>query len=511
MSTATGEIRAGRVVLGAGAVLDVTHPRFGAPNDGTGDASGPMLAAIAALPAGGGTIYLPAGSYRMDSRVEINRSDVTIQGDGWRTVLVYNQPMPTTSQVAMILVRNTDAGCTRFAIRDLRVDGQGMGMLDSGMIQINNCTDWVFERILMEDGGDPDDEEVRPSGVNAIGCGDGGTTAYPSTGIIRDSVFRRFTKAPIAPSRGALDVRVIGNVVEDCVGNGNCPGIQYNGAVGTIIIGNVVRRVEGSGIRGGANGADPRQTIIANNIIERSGEGCASGTCGGISVVFTTGEEFNTNTLITGNQIYDSAINSTANIGSGIEITEAGGCVVDGNLVVGSKMHGIRVIRSDDVTLLNNVVRNNNQVGIGTVAGITITECERIHVQGNRIHDNQFDDEDPPPPDPTQDYGIYWSGTPGADAVVRDNTILGNATAPFGGTSPSGSSRFVNNLTDSTRAGLNSGASYSAVVEHLEGSGTPEGAITARVGSTYHRTDGSTGTSFYVKESGTGNTGWVAK
>ena len=45
----------------------------------------------------------------------------------------------------------------------------------------------------------------------------------------------------------------------------------------------------------------------------------------------------------------------------------------------------------------------------------------------------------------------------------------------------------------------------------LSGSGTPEGVITAPVGATYHRTDGGAGTSFYVKESGTSNTGWVAK
>lgn len=45
----------------------------------------------------------------------------------------------------------------------------------------------------------------------------------------------------------------------------------------------------------------------------------------------------------------------------------------------------------------------------------------------------------------------------------------------------------------------------------LFGTGSPEGAITADVGSTYHRIDGGAGTSFYVKESGTGNTGWVAK
>lgn len=43
------------------------------------------------------------------------------------------------------------------------------------------------------------------------------------------------------------------------------------------------------------------------------------------------------------------------------------------------------------------------------------------------------------------------------------------------------------------------------------GSGSPEGAVTASVGSTYRRTDGGANTSFYVKESGAGNTGWIAK
>jgi hypothetical protein len=43
------------------------------------------------------------------------------------------------------------------------------------------------------------------------------------------------------------------------------------------------------------------------------------------------------------------------------------------------------------------------------------------------------------------------------------------------------------------------------------GTGTPEGNITAPVGSHWLRTDGGAGTSFYVKESGAGNTGWVAK
>jgi len=43
------------------------------------------------------------------------------------------------------------------------------------------------------------------------------------------------------------------------------------------------------------------------------------------------------------------------------------------------------------------------------------------------------------------------------------------------------------------------------------GTGTPEGSVTASVGSLYTRSDGGASTTLYVKESGTGNTGWVAK
>jgi hypothetical protein len=43
------------------------------------------------------------------------------------------------------------------------------------------------------------------------------------------------------------------------------------------------------------------------------------------------------------------------------------------------------------------------------------------------------------------------------------------------------------------------------------GSGTPESVVTAPVGSLFTRTDGGAATTLYVKESGSGNTGWIAK
>lgn len=67
-------------------------------------------------------------------------------------------------------------------------------------------------------------------------------------------------------------------------------------------------------------------------------------------------------------------------------------------------------------------------------------------------------------------------------------------------------SRFPNGIATENLGnnGLTAGA-------HLSGTGTPEGAVTALVGSLYLRTDGGANTTLYIKESGTGNTGWVAK
>jgi hypothetical protein len=62
----------------------------------------------------------------------------------------------------------------------------------------------------------------------------------------------------------------------------------------------------------------------------------------------------------------------------------------------------------------------------------------------------------------------------------------------------------------------NHGSTYTlnhdvSTIRWTTGSGSPDGVVTANVGSLYSRSDGGAGTSLYVKESGTGNIGWVAK
>jgi len=46
-------------------------------------------------------------------------------------------------------------------------------------------------------------------------------------------------------------------------------------------------------------------------------------------------------------------------------------------------------------------------------------------------------------------------------------------------------------------------------VKFVSGYGTPESNIQAEIGSVYLRLDGGAGTTMYLKESGTGDTGWA--
>lgn len=59
------------------------------------------------------------------------------------------------------------------------------------------------------------------------------------------------------------------------------------------------------------------------------------------------------------------------------------------------------------------------------------------------------------------------------------------------------------------------GTSYVATVglgnQWIAGTGSPEGVVAASKGCLFSRTDGGAGTCFYVKETASGNTGWVAK
>lgn len=90
----------------------------------------------------------------------------------------------------------------------------------------------------------------------------------------------------------------------------------------------------------------------------------------------------------------------------------------------------------------------------------------------------------------------------GADIVFSGGTLRSSLdnTYDFG----TSSMRYANGYIRALRPGA-------GAVIWTSGTGTPEGVLVAPVGSLFTRTDGGAGTTLYCKESGAGNTGWVAK
>jgi hypothetical protein len=78
--------------------VNVKAPPFSAPNDGQSDDSAAVRAAIAALPANGGTVFFPASASNYRFNVTITRSNVHLRGAGRRSTTVQpytNAPVVT--------------------------------------------------------------------------------------------------------------------------------------------------------------------------------------------------------------------------------------------------------------------------------------------------------------------------------------------------------------------------------------------------------------------------------
>ena len=128
----------------------------------------------------------------------------------------------------------------------------------------------------------------------------------------------------------------------------------------------------------------------------------------------------------------------------------------------------------------------------------------------------------------TTDIDVYLNGT--LQTVTTQYTFANATTVEFVTAPSNGATVLLNRSTNDTTLAATFFAGSSIRASDLnenfdqvlylaqetantvtKGTGSPEGVVTATVGSLYTRTDGGANTTLYVKESGTGNTGWVAK
>ena len=166
-------------------------------------------------------------------------------------------------------------------------------------------------------------------------------------------------------------------------------------------------------------------------------------------------------------------------------------CGDDGNTHGGTGIYVFGDRANMRVRVLGNKIKNAFDDAI-VIQGVATKPMTFLEIAGNRWWDDQAT--------PTTARGLTFfsqeSLTSCRKLIMRDNgSINDDATA----------------ITSLTIGGGNTG--YWLVndgdVQQWAGFGSPDGVITAPLGSTYQRKDGGAGTSFYVNENG--GTTWAAK
>lgn len=128
--------------------------------------------------------------------------------------------------------------------------------------------------------------------------------------------------------------------------------------------------------------------------------------------------------------------------------------------------------------------------------GVSLTLSNHVHWHDNIGYNPTTAIYQDIPATTIQDYQLFSCASllDGLSPTTDNSTRLGNSNLRW--------------------ASVNANAYYvgagAAGVFWSAGTGSPEGVVTAPISSLYSRTDGGAGTSLYIKQSGTGNTGWAA-
>lgn len=273
-------------------------------------------------------------------------------------------------------------------------------------------------------------------------------------------------------------------------------GISLRDPVNCIVSGNSIR---GEGTSGGAvisledlsgvsGSNNVENNIVSNNVIE-----ITNPTVAGVAAIRLLAQSTTnvSNNIVSGNIIkapirqFDGLIL----VQGGTSVRSETNSVVDNEIIVtgarGAGGSGIRVGSSVDSDVTNNKIRIAFDSATSVVIqGVELNSCSRVVVQNNQVS---------------------CSADFGANVQVR-----GYVETTAGSKNQFLMNNFSVDTTKATASLFDILTTSGVRVEHA-GTGTPEGFVISDVGGLWRRTNGGAGTTLYVKESGTSNTGWVGK
>lgn len=341
--------------------------------------------------------------------------------------------------------------------------------------------------------------------------------------------------------------RAIGNNIDMSEGGVVGQGILFTGAGGGVAVKQFDWEISNNTVIGSQ---DPAMVDLGINLAVRGSRGIVSNN---ITRYGSMGwSEGGVDTVITGNSFLDMV----GSVRYGIEISGKN-VTVSGN-IVSNAINGIIISGSsgdfDNLCITGNRIQSTRdgirlQAGTGTsaknisITGNNITTALRgVITTGDIVNLTITSNVIVGPGSGTSgSRGVYLENPP-ADAFVfvQGNTIASvqRACSVFASsalavnklyatgnnisndtTSSSRAWNFEGSATVGTDVSFAWGPTNTGLRDNrLDGeikfnisTGSPEGVLTAAVGSLYLRSNGGANTTLYVKESGTGNTGWVAK
>jgi len=488
---------------------------FGAVGDGVTD----DLAAIhSAIATGVAEVFFPEGTYRISSQIEASSAGQRLVGVGAKTVV-----KPTDSgYVSTSVIRQTSTDCT---IEKIRVEGNSANTTSclgiNGFNTVIDCEvdDTSSYGIAANDKSNVLIKGCKVTNVQAgygIWCQAISTVTALSDITLQDNYVDMSHADPATSTqvaalvRGTLslytsDVKVIGNTFIQCVDPTNSTplGVELRYIEGGVISGNVSR--DGSMLC----------SVAASNRVTVDGNVAYSPTYYAIEVAGTA-DAGCFDTVISNNTING---NSVCNEGIALQgATASKRATVTGNTVRDCG-NGIYVFTEwEAVSVASNVVSQTAGVAIylavcpyssvtgnvvsGTPAyAMFMNDCSNQTITGNIIDGAT-----------TAGIGLY-SPTGVVDYVTLGNNVFSSTVPAEISKTTAGAGTFGSKLMVDMQPDYRIGGAvgsrhmdFEAALSESWGTIAPESSLTASPGSTFRETD--TG-KLWLKESGTGNTGWA--
>ncbi len=408
-------------------------------------------AAIKAMPLYGGEIVVLDGTYNITAAITVDKSYITLMGNGNNTVL--KRMFGSDYYAGVIIVSENHC-----VVRDFQIHGnkQSYGVSYNAGISSNYNTiiqnNWIhdcagdgvvsagssYQRVIGNRIVNCGMHGITQSGTDSFvngnfinGCGDYGINITSSfeRAIVSNNTVQSCQNAGIYFS--GWESIVINNVCQDNIGD----GIYGSGVTMAVISSNVCYKNKaktaayssGNGIS--FKGNNSYVTIIGNTCRQN---GTTSSVNGNGSGIFLGGNS--AYITVSGNTCADHASTSSTNV-SGIYAYGLSGSTINGNNCY-NNMNGITLEASKSTTISGNSCFSSTEKGIyvvGNTFGCTITG--NTVMRGNGITNSYT----------ATQYTIYMGNIAGSSTQGRGNVVVGNCILGKNYTDAGESNTFANN------------------------------------------------------------------